>query len=162
MKRYKLDQYIGDTIGGVHIAESGIIAAAHLKGFGSDKHPGVIQFLKSGGTVNGEDAFGTTVGDNAKKFADYDLGCCVHLALTLVDREKAPIHGLTYGIEHLDKVLKRGKTSAKGKVPKFAVSHGISKYDLFVSRIEGGMKHVVSFAAPVNSALPTLMSPSIV
>jgi hypothetical protein len=82
MKLYKLDKYIGETIGGVHITESGIIAAAHLKGFGSKKYPGINHFLRSGGETNGEDAFGTSVSDYLRKFQDYDLGCCKHLAVT--------------------------------------------------------------------------------
>src|SRR6476469_4111079 len=44
LKHYKLQKYIGHSIGGILITESGIIGAAHLKGFGSTKNPGVIQF----------------------------------------------------------------------------------------------------------------------
>lgn len=160
MKRYKLDKYIGETINGVLISESGIIAAAHLKGFGSAKHPGIIQFLSSGGSINGEDAFGTSVSDYARKFADYDLGCCKHVAVTLLDLEKAPIPGLSYEIKNGKRVLKKGKTDSKGQIPKFSAHHS-SSYEVFVHRIEGGMKRIASFAAPAKSALITLMSPKL-
>jgi len=160
MKRYDLAKFIGETIGGVHITESGIIAAAHLKGFGSKKYPGVIQFLRSNGETNGEDAFGTSVSDYIHKFEDYDLGCCKHLAVTLLDREQAPIPGLDYEIRSGKKVLKKGKTNAKGQIPKFA-AHDISMYEVFVKRIEGGMKMISQFTEPARSALITLISPKI-
>lgn len=160
MKRYDLAKYIGETIGGVHITESGIIAAAHLKGFGSKRLPGVSQFLRTNGEVNGEDAFGTSVADYMRKFEDYDLGCCKHLAVTLRDREKAPLPGLSYEIRSGKKVLKKGKTDAEGKIPKFA-ARGVSAYEVLVKRIEGGMKLISSFAEPARSALITLISPKI-
>ncbi len=161
MKRYKLAKYIGDTIGGVEVTESGIIAAAHLKGFGSTKHPGVIQFLRSNGSTNGEDAFGTSVSDYMAKFADYDLGCCEHLVVNLRDRDKAPIAGLKYEIRSGDKVVKKGATDSKGETRKVAIPHGQSAYQVFVARVEGGMKQVAEFAAPLTSALVTLISPKI-
>ena len=46
LKHYKLQRYIGETIGGIKITESGVIGAAHLKGFGSAKHPGVDSIFK--------------------------------------------------------------------------------------------------------------------
>ncbi len=48
--------YVGQTIGGVEVTESGIIAATHLKGGFA-----VQQWLQSGGSVNGADPNGTTV-----------------------------------------------------------------------------------------------------
>jgi len=159
MKRYKLAQYIGETIGGVEITESGVIAGAHLKGFGSAANPGVIQFLRSNGAVNGEDAFGTSVSAYMAKFADYDLGCCEHVLVNVRDREKAPIPALKYEIRAGTKVVQKGETDGRGFTRKIAVPPGPTAFEVFVLRVEGGMKLVARFAAPVTSAIVTLISP---
>jgi hypothetical protein len=161
MKHYDLAKYIGDTMAGFEITESGIIAAAHLKGFGNAAHPGVNQFLRSGGTNDGNDANGTKVSDYMKKFADYDLGCCAHLVVNLLDREKAPISGLDCEIRAGKECLKKGKTDSNGAAPRLAIHPSHSTYDVFVARIEGGMKKIASFAAPATSALVTLFSPKV-
>jgi hypothetical protein len=82
-RKYGAHAYIGQTIGGVLVTESGIIAAAHLKGYGTVtpkdgkyKTPAVMAFLKTGGAINATDAFGTSVGKYMAKFAGYALGCC--------------------------------------------------------------------------------------
>lgn len=162
LKRYKLAQYIGETIGGVEITESGIIAGAHLKGFGSAANPGVIQFLRSNGTVNGADAFGTSVSAYMAKFADYDLGCCEHVVVNLRDREKAPIPALKYEIRAGAKIVRQGATDSRGLTRKIAVPPDPTTFEVFVLRVEGGMKLVARFAAPVTSALVTLISPKTV
>jgi len=159
LKRYKLAQYIGQTIGGIEITESGIIAGAHLKGFGSTASPGVIQFLRSDGAINGADAFGTTVSAYMAKFADYDLGCCEHVVVNLRDRGKAPIPALKYEIRVGTKVLRKGETDGRGFTRKIAVPPGPTAFEVFVLRVEGGMKLVARFAAPVTSAIVTLISP---
>ncbi|SDD67964.1 hypothetical protein SAMN05428966_105150 [Massilia sp. PDC64] len=161
MKRYDLAKYIGSTIGGVEITESGIIAAAHLKGFGSAKHPGVIQFLRSNGATDGSDAFGTKVSDYMRKFADYDLGCCDHLVVNLCDREKNPIAGLMCEIRVGNKVIKKGPTDSRGSAPKVPLLPEHTAYEVFVAKLEGGMKMVARFGAPMASAIVTLISPKI-
>lgn len=162
LKRYKLATYIGETIGGVEITESGIIAGAHLKGFGSAANPGVIQFLRSNGTVNGADAFGTSVSAYMAKFADYDLGCCEHVVVNLRDREKAPIPALKYEIRTGTKVVRKGETDGRGLTRKIALPPRPTTFEVFVLRVEGGMKMVARFAAPVTSAFVTLISPKTV
>jgi hypothetical protein len=162
MKRHKLAQYIGDTIGGVEITESGIIAGAHLKGFGSTTNPGVIQFLRSNGTVNGADAFGTSVSAYMAKFADYDLGCCEHVVVNLRDREKVPIPALKYEIRAGTKIVRKGETDGRGLTRKIAMPPGPPVFEVFVLRVEGGMKLVARFAAPATSAIVTLISPKTV
>jgi len=162
LKRYKLAQYIGETVGGVEITESGIIAGAHLKGFGSAANPGVIQFLRSNGVVNGADAFGTSVSAYMAKFADYDLGCCEHVVVNLRDREKAPIPALKYEIRTGTKIVRQGETDGCGLTRKIAVPPGPTTFEVFVLRVEGGMKLVARFAAPVTSAIVTLISPKTV
>lgn len=57
-----LSQYEGQTIGGVKITRSGIIAMAHLGGAGGAK-----EFLESGGKYNPEDAFGTSLSEYASR-----------------------------------------------------------------------------------------------
>lgn len=63
------EKYIGDTIMGVVITKSGIIAAAHLGGYRS-----VQKFLSSHGKINKKDVLGTSVYNYMKRFRYYDLG----------------------------------------------------------------------------------------
>jgi hypothetical protein len=60
--------YIGDTIMGVHITKSGMIAASHLGGAQS-----VRLFLASNGRIDKQDVLGTSVRDYMKKFSFYDI-----------------------------------------------------------------------------------------
>lgn len=60
--------YLGQTINGIEITASGLLAGAHLKGAGS-----VINYLKSGGQNVQKDAFGTSVESYIKKFAGCDV-----------------------------------------------------------------------------------------
>jgi hypothetical protein len=65
--RRDIKRFVGKKINGVTITESGILAAAHLAGPGSVKH-----YLRSYGTDNFEDAYGTTIEYYMKKFSGYD------------------------------------------------------------------------------------------
>jgi hypothetical protein len=62
------EHFIGDSIKGVVITKSGMIAASHLGGAGSLK-----KFLKSNGKVNKKDVLGTSIYGYLKKFCYYDL-----------------------------------------------------------------------------------------
>ena len=62
------EHYIGDTIDGVKITKSGLIAASHLGGAQSVK-----LFLASKGRIDKEDVLGTPVFDYIRRFHDYDL-----------------------------------------------------------------------------------------
>lgn len=62
------EHFVGDSIKGVLITKSGMIAASHLGGPGSLK-----KFLNSNGRVNKKDVLGTSIYDYMKKFSDYDL-----------------------------------------------------------------------------------------
>lgn len=64
----KYECYIGDTIRGVVVTKSGMIAASHLGGARSLK-----LFLSSEGRINKTDVLGTSVCDYLKKFRYYDL-----------------------------------------------------------------------------------------
>jgi hypothetical protein len=65
--RKDIKRFEGENIGGVKITESGILAAAHLAGPGSVK-----KFLRSSGSTNFADAYGSTVKHYMKKFSGYD------------------------------------------------------------------------------------------
>lgn len=75
--RYDIKRYVGKTVGGVKITESGILAAAHLGGAGS-----VQDFLRSNGTITFTDGYGTNIKSYLKEFANYDL--------TIIEAEKSP------------------------------------------------------------------------
>lgn len=65
--RKEIQRYAGKKVSGVRVTESGILAAAHLAGAGNVK-----KFLRSGGTNNFADAYGTTIRYYLKKFSGYD------------------------------------------------------------------------------------------
>jgi len=65
--RRDINNYVGTSIGGIKITESGILAAAHLAGAGNVK-----KYLRSGGTITFKDAFGTSIKYYLKKFSGYD------------------------------------------------------------------------------------------
>lgn len=65
--RKDIKKYDGKVINNIRITESGILAAAHLAGPGS-----VQKFLRSYGSDNVGDAFGSTVGYYMKRFSGYD------------------------------------------------------------------------------------------
>jgi hypothetical protein len=70
--RRDIKRYTGRYIGGVKVTESGILAAAHLAGPGNVK-----KYLRSGGTVVFQDAFGTSLRYYLKKFSGYDTSSIV-------------------------------------------------------------------------------------
>ena len=65
--RKDIKRFVGKKINGIEITESGILAAAHLAGPGSVK-----KFLRSYGSYNTSDAYGSTVKHYMKKFSGYD------------------------------------------------------------------------------------------
>jgi len=65
--RREINNYVGTNVGGIKITESGMLAAAHLAGAGN-----VIKYLRSGGAINFNDAFGTSIKNYLKKFSGYD------------------------------------------------------------------------------------------
>ena len=62
------EHFIGDSINGVVITKSGMIAASHLGGAGS-----LQKFLNSNGRINKKDVLGTSIYDYLKRFRYYDL-----------------------------------------------------------------------------------------
>ncbi|MBE9489297.1 MAG: peptidoglycan-binding protein LysM [Bacteroidetes bacterium] len=70
--RRDINNYVGRYVGGIKITESGILAAAHLAGAGNVK-----KYLRSGGTITFNDAFGTSIKYYLKKFSGYDTSFVV-------------------------------------------------------------------------------------
>jgi LysM repeat protein len=115
--KFGANQYEGKVISGIGITHSGIIGGAHLKGFGSTKSPGVMQFLKSNGAEDPKDANGTSVSDYIDKFSDYNLGCCSGaLGVKFIDKKKQPISGVHYQVKSDGKVLQEGRSDSSGKI----------------------------------------------
>ncbi len=65
--RKDIKRFEGKLINGVHITESGILAAAHLAGPGNVK-----KYLRSYGEHGFTDAYGTSIQYYIKKFSGYD------------------------------------------------------------------------------------------
>jgi len=65
--RRDIKWFVGRTMNGVEVTESGILAAAHLGGPNSVK-----RYLRSGGVKGFSDAFGTSLRYYMKRFGGYD------------------------------------------------------------------------------------------
>lgn len=68
LKNAGVEKYIGKTINGINITESGVLSGAHLVG-----QKELIKYLSSNGTYIPKDGNGTSVEEYLKKFADYDV-----------------------------------------------------------------------------------------
>ena len=64
--RRQISKYVGETVAGIYITESGLLAAAHLAGPGNVK-----KFLRKG--YEFKDGNGTTMTSYMKKFSNYRL-----------------------------------------------------------------------------------------
>jgi len=153
MKRHKLQKHIGKTIKGIEITESGIIAAAHLKGYGNSKHPGVIQFLNTNGEIDPKDGYKTPVSKYMSTFANYDLGCCGHLTTVFIDKDKKPMTGVGYQVKARGKVVSRGKTDANGATKKVEGLDIGAEVSILIARLEGGFKELKTFIVKEETAL---------
>lgn len=65
--RRDIPRFVGRRINGVEVTESGVLAAAHLAGAGNVK-----RYLRSGGTYDVADAYGTSITDYLRAFKGYD------------------------------------------------------------------------------------------
>jgi LysM repeat protein len=156
-------KYEGKTMAGVKITHSGIIAGAHLKGFGTKKHPGVMAFLESNGATDPSDAYGTKVSDYISKFADYDLGCCQgSLNVAFLDANRKPIPSLKYEIRSSQKVLQQGVSAANGKIQQLLEGvHFTNQIEVWIEKMEGGLKQVWDGTVKASGQCLTLISPKI-
>lgn len=145
MKQFKLDKFIGSTIKGIKITESGIIAGAHLKGFGSAKHPGVIQFLRSQGALDPQDGLKTSVSHYVELLGGYDLGCCGHMNLVFAEKETgAPIADLKVQVTRNGAPHKTTSTDTKGLISAIRGFSIGDRYGIWVARLTGGWKQLRS------------------
>jgi hypothetical protein len=62
-----IERYEGTVLNGIHITESGILAAAHLAGAGTVK-----KYFRYKGKRSFRDVYGTSLGSYLKKFGGYD------------------------------------------------------------------------------------------
>ena len=62
-----IEEYRGQTIDGVRVTESGILAAAHLGGAGS-----IRKYLESNGKKKCKDGYGTSIKSYLKQFGGYE------------------------------------------------------------------------------------------
>jgi hypothetical protein len=67
VKMLGLEKYLGQTVGGIQITTSGLIAGTHLVGVWN-----LRSFLESNGANVPQDGYGTTVANYVGRFADYD------------------------------------------------------------------------------------------
>lgn len=65
--RKEIQQYSGKVVGGIHITESGILAAAHLGGVSTVK-----KFFRSNGKRQFRDGYGTSLKSYMRKFGGYE------------------------------------------------------------------------------------------
>jgi hypothetical protein len=70
--RSVIEKYEGTVLNGIHVTESGILAAAHLGGAGSVK-----KYFKSNGKRYFRDAYGTSIRSYMKAFGGYDTSFIV-------------------------------------------------------------------------------------
>jgi len=70
--RHVIDRYEGTVMNGIHITESGILAAAHLAGVGSVK-----KYFRYKGKRFIKDAYGTSLKSYLKRFGGYDTSFIV-------------------------------------------------------------------------------------
>jgi len=160
MRTYKLETYIGKTIKGIEITDSGIIAGAHLKGFGSEKHPGARQFLRSNGDIDPEDGLGTPVSHYVELFAGYDVGCCKQACLAFAEKKTgAPIAGMKVQIKKNGKVHKTVRTDKNGLInTPFAFSPG-DAIEVLVEKIAGGYKSLKTAIVDDANLILAFVSP---
>ncbi len=67
VRYFDIEFYDQQTLNGVKLTKTGMIAASHLLGTGA-----VIDFIRSGGTDNSTDGFGTKLTEYLKLFAGYE------------------------------------------------------------------------------------------
>lgn len=71
IQAYGLDKYVGQTVNGVQITPSGLLAGYHLLGIGNATNPGLQAYLQTG--KNPKDPNGTTIASYIAKFGGYSL-----------------------------------------------------------------------------------------
>lgn len=113
-----LDSYVGQTVGGVVITASGLLAGAHLVGAG-----GLRTFLQSNGTQVPHDANNTAITQYISGFNGYDL---------------APVTGYVTPAGHRDQAGQRGNAGGSVQNQGTALTQpAIKPSDAFASGASG-------------------------
>lgn len=160
MRRFGLDAYIGKTIKGIEITDSGLIAGAHLKGFGTEKYPGVRHFLKSNGDNDPQDGLGTTVSHYIEHFAGYDVGCCKRACLAFAEKKTgAPISGLKVQIKKNGKIHKTALTDEGGLIKSLRAFNPGDAIEVLVERMSGGYKSLKTSVVQDMNLMLAFVSP---
>jgi hypothetical protein len=84
---YKLDNYMSQTVGGVEITASGLLAGAHLVGIGALK-----SFFDSKGVTIPKDGNGVLVTDYVKEFGGYETPFSSVKRVAFLWPEVQPLH----------------------------------------------------------------------
>ena len=159
-----LRKYIGRTIKGIEITESGILGGMHLVGAGTKKKPaGVSIFLMSDGKSDPADGMGTRASDYVRLFGGYNLGCHAgNLNLTVQDRSRQPVSGVRYEVRSQGRVLQNGRTTQTGEIkqPIHQISFS-STVDFWIERLQGGFKQVWSGVIGSSEHHVVLRSPKV-
>ena len=121
--------YIGKTIGGVHITESGLLAGAHLVGQKSVK-----LFLSSNGTIIRHDGNRTSITEYMTKFLHYNFTFPANSSgfspAINIQPVLAPKHQMVPR-KHLDTIL---KFASEGKTPTDMLRHYKAQAQLAASK----------------------------
>ncbi|RPE75882.1 LysM peptidoglycan-binding domain-containing protein [Vulcaniibacterium tengchongense] len=158
-----LDQYIGKTIKGIQITESGILAGAHLVGMGTKKKPaGVGQFLLSNGQDDPVDGFGTRASEYISKFGGYNLGCHAGtLSIAIQDRKREPIPNVGYEVRGRGTILQKGTTNRQGEIQKPLELDFSDSVEFWIERIQGGFKKIWAGVMGSSEHKVVLRSPKV-
>lgn len=100
IQHYGLDKYVGQTVNGVQITASGLLAGYHLLGIGNAKNPGLKAFLQGG--VIGTDANNTSITSYIAQFGGYGMPTATNYSEVLAAKPSGGVamgsHGTGSGV----------------------------------------------------------------
>ncbi|RWP69987.1 MAG: hypothetical protein EOR07_01355 [Mesorhizobium sp.] len=129
-----LQNYIGQTINGVEITASGLLAGAHLVGADS-----VAVYLNSGGTQGATDPWGTPVAEYIAKFGGYDVSPVIGTATptgTGADHLLGSDRNDSYTVDNIGDVVDETGTRGVDTVNS-SISYSLSDTAHALGAIEG-------------------------
>ena len=136
--------YIGKTIGGVHITESGMLPGAHLVGQGYVK-----RFLSSNGEIRRHDGNGTPITEYMTKFSHYNFTFPANSSgfspAINIQPVLAPKHQMAPR-KHIDAIL---KFAGEGKTPTEMLHHTKAQSQLAASK-KRASAHMMLHAIRMN------------
>ena len=129
-----LQKFIGQTINGVEITASGLLAGAHLVGADS-----VAVYLNSGGTQGATDPWGTPVAEYIAKFGGYDVSPVIGTATptgTGADHMRGSDRNDSYTVDNIGDVVDETGTTGVDTVNS-SISYSLSDTAHALGDIEG-------------------------